>query len=84
MVTYLLCLFASLHLVYLSRADGLFAKTRLFDEAAVDPLVLQVTERVLGTKCINLSAPTAISIGPGEQAQVPHRDDGKVNLIGNN
>lgn len=40
-------------------------------------MVLAVTARVLGTECFNLSAPTAILIGPGEVAQVPHRDDGK-------
>lgn len=57
------------------RIYALFAKTRAFDEQAIDPLVLGVVERLLGAGFL-LSAPTAISIGPGESAQTLHRDDG--------
>src|SRR5689334_5227356 len=54
------------------RVYALFAKTRAFDAAAVHPLVLGVLDRVLGE--YQLSAPTGIQIGPGERAQVLHRD----------
>jgi ectoine hydroxylase-related dioxygenase (phytanoyl-CoA dioxygenase family) len=56
------------------RIYALFAKTRAFDATATDPLVLGVLERVLGPAFV-LSAPTAISIGPGETAQNLHTDD---------
>jgi ectoine hydroxylase-related dioxygenase (phytanoyl-CoA dioxygenase family) len=56
------------------RIYALFAKTRVFDAEAIDPLVLGVLERVLGPA--QLSAPVGISIGPGESAQLLHRDDG--------
>ncbi|HEX8792451.1 MAG TPA: phytanoyl-CoA dioxygenase family protein [Polyangiaceae bacterium] len=55
------------------RVYALFKKTRAFDEAAVHPLVLGVLDRVLGH--YQLSAPVGIQIGPGEQAQVLHRDE---------
>jgi ectoine hydroxylase-related dioxygenase (phytanoyl-CoA dioxygenase family) len=55
------------------RIYALFKKTRTFDEAAVDPLVLGVLDRILGH--YQLSAPVGIQIGPGEQAQVLHRDE---------
>jgi ectoine hydroxylase-related dioxygenase (phytanoyl-CoA dioxygenase family) len=55
------------------RVYALFAKTRTFDQAAVHPLVLAVLDQVLGH--YQLSAPVGISIGPGEQAQILHRDD---------
>jgi ectoine hydroxylase-related dioxygenase (phytanoyl-CoA dioxygenase family) len=54
------------------RVYALFAKTRAFDAAAIHPLVLGVLDRVLGE--YQLSAPTGIQIGPGERAQVLHRD----------
>jgi ectoine hydroxylase-related dioxygenase (phytanoyl-CoA dioxygenase family) len=57
------------------RIYALFARTRCFDAQATDPLLLGVLERVLGAN-FQLSAPVAISIGPGETAQVLHRDDG--------
>lgn len=57
------------------RIYALFAKTRVFDGQATDPLVLGVIERVLGP-APQLSAPVAISIGTGETAQNLHRDDG--------
>ena len=56
------------------RIYALFAKTRRFDEWATHPLVLVVLARVLGPH-YQLSAPTGIEIGPGEVAQVLHRDD---------
>ncbi len=55
------------------RIYALFAKTRTFDRAATDPLLLGVLDEVLGH--YQLSAPVGIRIGPGEQAQVLHRDD---------
>jgi ectoine hydroxylase-related dioxygenase (phytanoyl-CoA dioxygenase family) len=55
-----------------TRVYALFAKTRAFDGVAVHPLVVGVLDRVLGH--YQLSAPTGIQIGPGEQAQVLHRD----------
>ena len=55
------------------RVYALFAKTRAFDGPATDPLLLGVLERVLGP--CQLSAPVGIQIGPGEKAQVLHRDD---------
>src|SRR3712207_6478355 len=55
------------------RVYALFAKTRAFDGPATDPLLLGVLDRVLGH--YQLSAPTGIQIGPGEKAQILHRDD---------
>ncbi len=56
------------------RLYAVFGKTRVLDDLAVHPLVLGAVEAVLGP-CL-LSAPTGIEIGPGEQAQVLHRDEG--------
>jgi ectoine hydroxylase-related dioxygenase (phytanoyl-CoA dioxygenase family) len=55
------------------RVYALFAKTRAFDAAAVHPLALGVLDRVLGH--YQFSAPVGIQIGPGEAAQVLHRDE---------
>jgi len=55
------------------RIYALFAKTRVFDAAATHPLLLGVLDQVLGH--YQLSAPVGICIGPGEKAQVLHRDD---------
>ncbi len=55
------------------RVYALFAKTRMFDQAATHPLLLEVLDHVLGH--YQLSAPVGIRIGPGERAQVLHRDD---------
>ena len=55
------------------RVYALFAKTRAFDGPATNPLLLDVLDRVLGHH--QLSAPVGIQIGPGEKAQVLHRDD---------
>jgi ectoine hydroxylase-related dioxygenase (phytanoyl-CoA dioxygenase family) len=55
------------------RVYALFGKTRAMDGAATDPVVLSVLDRVL---ChYQLSAPTGIAIGPGEDAQPLHPDD---------
>jgi ectoine hydroxylase-related dioxygenase (phytanoyl-CoA dioxygenase family) len=56
------------------RIYALFAKTRCFDDLAIDPLVWDVNAKVLGP-WFQLSAPTGIQIGPGEPAQVLHHDD---------
>jgi ectoine hydroxylase-related dioxygenase (phytanoyl-CoA dioxygenase family) len=55
------------------RVYALFAKTRVLDDLAIHPLVLDALDRVLGPA--QLSAPTAIDIGPGERAQPLHPDD---------
>jgi ectoine hydroxylase-related dioxygenase (phytanoyl-CoA dioxygenase family) len=55
------------------RVYALFAKTRTFDTAATHPLLLGVLDEVLGH--YQLSAPVGIRIGPGEKAQILHRDD---------
>jgi len=55
------------------RVYALFAKTRMFDRAATGPLLLEVLDQVLGH--YQLSAPVGIRIGPGEKAQILHRDD---------
>jgi ectoine hydroxylase-related dioxygenase (phytanoyl-CoA dioxygenase family) len=55
------------------RVYALFAKTRALDVMATHPVVLSVLDRVLGH--YQLSAPAAISIGPGETAQALHPDD---------
>ena len=55
------------------RIYALFAKTRAFDALATDPLLLGVMDQVLGH--YQLSAPVGICIGPGEKAQILHRDD---------
>jgi len=55
------------------RVYGLFGKTRSLDALAVHEVVLGVLDRVLGH--YQLSAPTGISIGPGETAQPLHPDD---------
>jgi ectoine hydroxylase-related dioxygenase (phytanoyl-CoA dioxygenase family) len=55
------------------RVYALFAKTRTFDAIAIAPLLLEVLDEVLGH--YQLSAPVGIRIGPGESAQILHRDD---------
>jgi ectoine hydroxylase-related dioxygenase (phytanoyl-CoA dioxygenase family) len=55
------------------RVYALFAKTRVLDDLAMHPLVSDALDRVLGPA--QLSAPTAIDIGPGERAQGLHPDD---------
>jgi ectoine hydroxylase-related dioxygenase (phytanoyl-CoA dioxygenase family) len=55
------------------RIYSLFAKTRVLDDLATHPLVLDMLDRVLGPA--QFSAPTGIEIGPGEVAQGLHSDD---------
>lgn len=55
------------------RVYALFAKTRALDPLALHPTVLAVLDRVLDH--FQLSAPAAISIGPGQAAQPLHPDD---------
>ena len=50
-----------------------FAKTRVLDDPATHPLILEVLDRVLGR--YQLSQPVVISIGSGETAQSLHTDD---------
>jgi ectoine hydroxylase-related dioxygenase (phytanoyl-CoA dioxygenase family) len=54
------------------RIYALFAKTRMFDQWAVHPLVLGVLDEIL--RYYQLSAPVGIYIGPGEKAQGLHKD----------
>src|SRR6476661_9732117 len=55
------------------RIYRVFAKTRMFDDLAIHPVLQGVLDRVLGP--CQLSAPTGIRIGAHERAQVLHRDD---------
>jgi ectoine hydroxylase-related dioxygenase (phytanoyl-CoA dioxygenase family) len=55
------------------RLYAIFGKTRVLDDLALHPVVLEAVESLLGP-CL-LSGPTGIEIGPGEQAQVLHRDE---------
>src|SRR3954452_15279552 len=55
------------------RIYSLFAKTRAFDDLALHPQVLGVVDEVLGPA--QFSIPSAIQIGPGEEAQALHHDD---------
>ena len=56
------------------RLYALFAKTRILDPLALDPLVLGALTTVLGPH-FQLSGPTGIEIGPGEEQQILHRDE---------
>ncbi len=56
------------------RVYALFAKTRAFDDLAVHPMLLGALDLALGEH-YQLSAPVALQIGPGEKAQVLHRDE---------
>jgi ectoine hydroxylase-related dioxygenase (phytanoyl-CoA dioxygenase family) len=56
------------------RVYAVFAKTREFDDLALDPRLLAVVEHALGPH-FQLSAPVALQIGPGETAQFLHRDE---------
>jgi ectoine hydroxylase-related dioxygenase (phytanoyl-CoA dioxygenase family) len=56
------------------RLYAVFAKTRVLDDLAIHPLVFGAVEQVLGPHC-QLSGPTGIEIGPGEDEQVLHRDE---------
>src|SRR5690606_39170710 len=56
------------------RIYAVFAKTRAFDDLAVHPLLTGALHHVLGEHH-QFSAPVALRIGPGEAAQVLHRDE---------
>jgi ectoine hydroxylase-related dioxygenase (phytanoyl-CoA dioxygenase family) len=57
------------------RVYCLVAKSRAFDRLILDPLMLEVSERVLGPNFL-LTATLAIKLEPGESAQDFHSDDG--------
>lgn len=56
------------------RIYALYAKTRAFDDLAVHPLLLAALDHALGEH-YQFSAPVALQIGPGEKAQMIHRDE---------
>lgn len=56
------------------RVYCLVAKSRAFDRLILDPLVLDVSERVLGANFL-LTATLAIKLEPGETEQDAHTDD---------
>jgi hypothetical protein len=56
------------------RVYALYAKTRAFDDLAVHPLLLAALDHALGEH-YQFSAPVALQVGPGEKAQVLHRDE---------
>jgi ectoine hydroxylase-related dioxygenase (phytanoyl-CoA dioxygenase family) len=56
------------------RLYAIYAKTRVLDALTLHPLVLGALDRVLGPH-YQLSGPTGIEIGPGEEEQLLHRDD---------
>jgi Phytanoyl-CoA dioxygenase (PhyH) len=56
------------------RIYAVYAKTRAFDDLAVHPLLLAALDHALGPH-YQFSAPVALQIGPGEKAQVLHRDE---------
>jgi ectoine hydroxylase-related dioxygenase (phytanoyl-CoA dioxygenase family) len=56
------------------RVYALFAKTRAFDDLAVHPLLAAALDHALGPHH-QFSAPVALEIGPGEAAQILHRDE---------
>lgn len=60
------------------RVSGLMARSPTARELALNPLALDCAERMLGPQCqaIQLHVTHAVAIGPGETAQVMHRDDG--------
>jgi ectoine hydroxylase-related dioxygenase (phytanoyl-CoA dioxygenase family) len=56
------------------RVYAVYAKTRAFDDLAVHPMLLAALDHALGEH-YQLSAPVALQIGPGEKAQILHRDE---------
>jgi ectoine hydroxylase-related dioxygenase (phytanoyl-CoA dioxygenase family) len=56
------------------RVYAVYAKTRAFDDLAVHPLLLAALDHTLGPH-YQFSAPVALQIGPGEAAQILHRDE---------
>jgi ectoine hydroxylase-related dioxygenase (phytanoyl-CoA dioxygenase family) len=61
------------------RVYCLVAKSRAFDRLILDPLVLELSEAVLGANFL-LTATLAIKLEPGESAQDFHSDDGFYRL----
>src|SRR5690242_20484895 len=59
------------------RLGGLVAKSRMCQRMAMDPTILRVMDHFLlkGCKAYQINLTQAIQIGPGEPAQVIHRDD---------
>jgi ectoine hydroxylase-related dioxygenase (phytanoyl-CoA dioxygenase family) len=62
-----------------NRVYALLAKSPVFAELAIHPLVLAFAERDLGRECL-LSACLAINLHPGETVQPWHYDDGHYRL----
>ena len=60
------------------RVSGLMALSRTARDLALNPLALEAAETLLKPHCkaIQLHVTHAVGIGPGEIAQVMHRDDG--------
>ncbi|MGH9110929.1 MAG: phytanoyl-CoA dioxygenase family protein [Acidimicrobiales bacterium] len=56
------------------RIYGVYGKTRAFDDLAVHPLLIGALDHALGEH-YQFSAPVALRIGPGEKAQILHRDE---------
>jgi ectoine hydroxylase-related dioxygenase (phytanoyl-CoA dioxygenase family) len=56
------------------RVYAVYAKTRAFDDLAVHPVLLAALDHALGPH-YQFSAPVALQIGPGEKAQIIHRDE---------
>ncbi len=66
------------------RVGALVAKSRTFAErVAPNPRVLAVMERLLGPRCerFQLHVTQSVNIGPGESAQILHRDDGLLPFV---
>lgn len=59
------------------RLSSLIAKSQVCQDLAVDPLVVQIMDGILLKSCrhYQLNLTQAIQIGPGEPAQIIHRDD---------
>jgi ectoine hydroxylase-related dioxygenase (phytanoyl-CoA dioxygenase family) len=60
------------------RVGALVAKSRTFAETvAPHPVVLAVMDKLLGPRCerYHLHVTQSVNIGPGEKAQILHRDD---------
>ena len=59
------------------RLHGLLAKSASIRENVINPLILEVMDRVLGPWCdrYQMGSCSISSIGPGETAQELHRDD---------
>ena len=58
------------------RTSGLIGKSQACGKLALDPTVAKLMDGILGPQCADyqLSWTQAIKIGPGEVAQLPHRD----------